>query len=75
MNAGDNHVCGVTTDDRAWCWGYSGDGQLGNGSASQVQSTPSLVAGGRRWRQVRAGSSHTCAVTLADVRAAHPPND
>jgi alpha-tubulin suppressor-like RCC1 family protein len=67
VSAGVNHVCGVTTDDRAWCWGYGGDGQLGNGSTSEVQNTPSLVAGGRRWRQVRAGFSHTCAVTLADV--------
>jgi alpha-tubulin suppressor-like RCC1 family protein len=67
VNAGTNHVCGVTTDDRLYCWGFGDDGQLGNGSTSEVQSTPVLVSGGRRWRQVRAGSSHTCGVTMADI--------
>jgi alpha-tubulin suppressor-like RCC1 family protein len=60
VSAGANHVCGVTADDRAWCWGYGGDGELGNGSSSEVPSTPKLVAGGRSWRHVRAGFSGRC---------------
>lgn len=75
VNAGTNHVCGVTTEDRAYCWGYGGTGQLGNGSTSDVRSTPSLVADGRRYRQVRAGSSHTCAVTVYDVAFCWGYND
>ena len=60
------HACGVATDDRAYCWGWGGEGQLGDGTRT-TQRTPVAVAGNRRWRQVIAGSYHTCGVTMADV--------
>jgi alpha-tubulin suppressor-like RCC1 family protein len=61
------HACGITRDDRAYCWGYGGEGQLGDGTRTFLQRTPVAVAGSRRWRQVIAGSYHTCGVTMADV--------
>ncbi len=60
------HACGVTTDDRAYCWGWGGEGQLGDGTRT-TQRAPVAVAGSRRWRQVIAGSYHTCGVTMSDV--------
>jgi alpha-tubulin suppressor-like RCC1 family protein len=60
------HACGVTTGDRAYCWGWGGEGQLGNGLRSS-STNPVAVAGSRRWRQVIAGAYHTCGVTMADV--------
>lgn len=70
----EGHSCGVTFDDRGYCWGYGGDGALGNGTTFQ-RRTPRLVAGGLRFRQVVAGAahsgataSHSCGVTT-DNRA------
>jgi alpha-tubulin suppressor-like RCC1 family protein len=63
VSAGDAHTCGVTTDSRAYCWGWNVFGQVGNGTESYDRRTPALVVGGLRFRQISAGSYHTCGVT------------
>jgi alpha-tubulin suppressor-like RCC1 family protein len=67
VSAGDFHSCGVTTDNRALCWGQNHAGRLGDGT-SDNDSTPVAVAGGLRFLQVSAGVSYTCGVTT-DNRA------
>ena len=69
VSAGYEHSCGVTTDDRVYCWGFNFWGQVGDGTKGEDnwRLTPTAVAGGRRFRQVRAGWSHTCAITRSDV--------
>jgi alpha-tubulin suppressor-like RCC1 family protein len=62
---GNGHICGVTTDDRAYCWGLGGNGALGDGTLID-RLQPSPVAGGLLFREVEAGNSHTCGVTTAD---------
>src|SRR5438128_5129297 len=32
VSGGGDHTCGVTTDNRAYCWGYNASGQLGAGT-------------------------------------------
>ncbi len=66
VSAGYHHTCGVTTDNRAFCWGSNISGQLGDSSTASQRLTPSRVAGTRRFRQVDAGRLHTCAVTTYD---------
>jgi alpha-tubulin suppressor-like RCC1 family protein len=80
LSAGGAHACGVTPDNRAYCSGLNRDGQLGNGTntgpeicddvngPAPCSSKPVLVRGGRSFRQVSAGGSHTCGVTT-DYRA------
>jgi hypothetical protein len=68
VSAGDSHTCAVTTDHRAYCWGLLTDDMpvaLGNGS-TVGSSTPVRVAGGLAFRQVSAGTFHTCGVTTSD---------
>ena len=60
------HACGITPDDKAYCWGWGGDGELGQGTGMS-SSTPVAVSGSRRWRQVVAGFYHTCGVTRTEV--------
>jgi alpha-tubulin suppressor-like RCC1 family protein len=60
------HACGVTTNDRAYCWGFGGEGELGNGAGTS-STTPVAVAGGRLWQHVDAGYYHSCGVTTANV--------
>ena len=67
VHAGIRFSCGLTTDNRIYCWGDNTDGQLGNGSTSQFSAVPVALAGGRRFRLVRAGAGHACGITLAGV--------
>jgi alpha-tubulin suppressor-like RCC1 family protein len=67
VSAGFDHTCGVTTDDRAFCWGVNQAGQLGDGTSASRPTPVAVAAAGRRFRQVRAGSAHTCALTDSDV--------
>jgi alpha-tubulin suppressor-like RCC1 family protein len=66
VSAGHGHTCGITTQERAYCWGRNGNGQLGDGTTAD-RLTPGAVAGGRRFRQVGVGGNHTCAITPFDV--------
>jgi alpha-tubulin suppressor-like RCC1 family protein len=81
VDAGDAHTCGVTyLDNRAYCWGYGNEGELGDGEPGGTQPafrlTPVAVVGGLRFRQVSAGAghfdeygtsgSHSCGVTTSD---------
>lgn len=62
VSGGDLHTCGVTTDDRAYCWGSNVDGALGNGTNAGT-TRPVAVAGGLHFRVVDAGGWHTCGLT------------
>jgi alpha-tubulin suppressor-like RCC1 family protein len=62
VSAGWGHTCGVTTDDRAYCWGLNTDGGLGNGTNVST-NRPVPVAGGLRFRVVETGWAHTCGLT------------
>ena len=67
VSAGRDFSCGVTTGDRAYCWGFNGQGQLGDGTEAP-RSAPVAVQGNHRFRRVTAGYDHTCGVTT-DNRA------
>lgn len=63
ISAGDRHTCAVTTAGGAKCWGYGGEGRLGNGGTGN-SATPVEVAGLTSGATgVSAGGEHTCAVT------------
>jgi alpha-tubulin suppressor-like RCC1 family protein len=57
--AGGIYSCGVTVDDRAYCWGSNFDGQLGDGTTDR-HLEPVAVAGGRQFRHVVVSEDHTC---------------
>jgi alpha-tubulin suppressor-like RCC1 family protein len=42
---GSAHACGVTTDHRAYCWGWNWAGQLGDGTTQVIRTTPVAVVG------------------------------
>ncbi len=66
VSTGYYHTCGVTTDDRAFCWGLNTSGQVGDSSTAVRRLKPSQVARTRQFRLVDAGRDHTCAVTTGD---------
>jgi alpha-tubulin suppressor-like RCC1 family protein len=69
LTAGAGHSCGVTTANKAYCWGNSAFGELGDGSQNVTRPAPVAVAGGLLFRQIEAGTLHTCGVTSSDNRA------
>jgi hypothetical protein len=76
------NVCGVSTQNVAYCWGFNPVGSLGNGSEAASSLTPVRVAGELSWRTVSAGMT-ACGTTTegaaycwgsnGDGRAGVPP--
>lgn len=62
VNPGVGHTCGVLASGVAYCWGFNGGGQGGNGTQAPVDSYPVAVASGQSFVSVSAGTDHTCAV-------------
>ena len=75
VSAGGDFTCGVTTNDRIYCWGFNEQGQLGAATPSRFSTTPVAVAGNRRYRQVRAGGNSACAITMARTAFCWGAND
>ena len=52
--------CATRTDGTLWCWGYNGNGRLGDGTPRTVRLPP-RSASPPRGRRSAAGTTHTCA--------------
>lgn len=74
ISTGREHTCGVATDGRAYCWGSSEAGQLGNNvtdgpdecAAGVCSKRPVAVAGGHRFKHVSSGWFFTCGLGTDD---------
>ncbi len=64
ISAGASHTCGLTPNGAAYCWGFNGGGQVGDGSTAD-RSTPNAVAGGFTFAQVTAAKNHSCGITTS----------
>lgn len=42
VSAGRDHVCGATTSAQTYCWGWNGEGELGDGTTTN-RLTPVLL--------------------------------
>jgi|KBSSwiStaDraftv2_1062776.scaffolds.fasta_scaffold95734_1 alpha-tubulin suppressor-like RCC1 family protein len=73
LSTGSRHTCGLATGGVAYCWGYNGDGQLGNGDIPAGSGPvfalpqPSGTEGNLTFALLLAGRFHSCATTLAGV--------
>ncbi|MCX6047640.1 MAG: hypothetical protein NT075_21285 [Chloroflexi bacterium] len=62
IEAGSSHTCAVTSGGGVKCWGYNGNGQLGDNTTT-TRLAPSDVAGLTSGvRMIAVGIYHTCAV-------------
>jgi alpha-tubulin suppressor-like RCC1 family protein len=62
VSAGLAHTCAVTPGGRAFCWGYGGDGEIGDGLSTN-RAIPTAVTGGLSFTRVSAGGAHSCGET------------
>jgi hypothetical protein len=69
INASQHHTCGVTADERVFCWGINDTGEVGIWPDPDGRSTPGcsllcrqspVEVPGVRLRMVSAGLEHTC---------------
>jgi alpha-tubulin suppressor-like RCC1 family protein len=64
---GYHHTCGLAGTGAAYCWGYNGYGQLGDGSTYWASAVPVAVSGGLTFSGLAAGRHHTCGVADSAV--------
>lgn len=66
LSIGDSHVCVVDTQGKAYCWGYGGSGQLGDGNSTNaltpVAVDDSGALAGKTLIDIDAGAQMTCAI-------------
>ncbi len=65
VGAGHQHTCALNSLKQSFCWGENGSYQLGDGSASPV-NTPKQVGTASNWDQLTVGADHACGVNSAD---------
>jgi alpha-tubulin suppressor-like RCC1 family protein len=63
IGVGDYYVCGLATDQRAYCWGWNARGHLGVASP-EMSPVPVAVSGGLTWRSLVVGTFHTCGIAM-----------
>ena len=63
VDAGGSTACALTTAGAAYCWGSGGSGQLGNGTTTATQTTPTAVSGALTLAQITVGNTTACGLT------------
>lgn len=66
ISAGDATTCALTSGGAAYCWGYNGTGELGDGTTLSSRSVPTAVVGGITFGSVAAGE-HACGLAPGGV--------
>ncbi len=73
-----NFTCGITPGGDAFCWGFNNNGQLGElssddctdpeqGNIQACALDPLAVSGGLTFRQITAGTQHSCGLSTDNV--------
>jgi alpha-tubulin suppressor-like RCC1 family protein len=62
ITGGNRHTCALTDSSGIMCWGYNGDGRLGDGTSTDRWTPVDVVGLGSGITTVTAGWYHTCAL-------------
>jgi len=66
ITVGKEHACALDSTGRAYCWGYNGFGELGDGTTIDSSVPLAVDSGGalagKTLTQIAAGGEHTCAL-------------
>ena len=65
LAVGGHHICRLTGDGIALCWGRADAGQVGADSTPVISAPTPVSAGDTRFASIAAGGLHTCALTAA----------
>lgn len=59
LAAGDSSFCAITSTNTVRCWGYNSNGEVGNGTQTQVNTSVQVLASAT---QIVMGRTTTCAI-------------
>ncbi len=59
VQGGAGHTCALTAEGKAYCWGWNGSGELGDGTTTD-RLAPTAVADGRTFTTLAVGGAYTC---------------
>lgn len=62
VGTGIDFSCGLQLDNKAYCWGHSAKGQLGNAGATGTTATPQAVSTAQTFDRIEVGARHACAL-------------
>ena len=57
-----NHTCGISAGGKLFCWGANDSGQVGDATIIQKNSPVEISYSTDKWRDVSAGTNHTCGI-------------
>ncbi|HZJ34747.1 MAG TPA: hypothetical protein VFD55_01900, partial [Candidatus Angelobacter sp.] len=67
---GAYRTCAIASDDQAYCWGFNGNGELGNNSTINslvpVAVYTAGVLSGKTIKSIATGGSHNCVIASDD---------
>ncbi len=67
---GNNHTCAIGSNDKAYCWGNNGSGQLGDNTTTTRTIPVAVVRGampvGATYKSITLGISYTCTISSED---------
>ena len=61
--AGRNFTCGLTSAGATYCWGFNGNGQLGDNTTTQRLTPVAVQQGATTFASIAAGENHACGIT------------
>jgi alpha-tubulin suppressor-like RCC1 family protein len=61
------HLCGLTSDGTAYCWGSNSYGQLGIGTVGDNRQVPTQISGQTKFKSIAVGGQHTCALDTSGL--------
>lgn len=62
VSAGVAHSVGIRAGGTLWSWGRNNVGQIGDGSAAAMRTTPTQIGTATDWQSISCGGSHTIAI-------------
>jgi alpha-tubulin suppressor-like RCC1 family protein len=75
LTAGWGHTCALVSGGAVKCWGYNGEGELGDGTTTQRNTPVDVVGLTSSGTALAAGLYHTCSVTSSGAVKCWGNND